>query len=473
MRYRRLLVWFRRDLRLHDNPALHAACSDADEIVPVAFVSSLDNGSEASGAREVFRLGSVACLDGELRRRGGYLVLLDGDAAEGLPALLHSARAQGMYHERSWDPEARTTDQRVARAVREAGGVVCEFPGRTVHEPDALRTGAGRPFTVFTPFYRAWSALPIEPPLPPPATLRCAEGLGRVRFANGQVIASFAPGEPAGRTALNAFVEQRLASYARKRDMLAVDGTSRLSPHLAAGTISAREVVWTVQRAMESMGEGDRESARVFISEIAWRDFFYHVLYHYPGAVERSFRPELSDIAWVNDAAMLSAWQEGRTGYPVVDAAMRQLLAEGWMHNRARMVTASFLTKDLLIDWRQGERWFMRQLIDGDVASNTGGWQWSAGTGTDAQPYFRVFNPVTQGRRFDPDGAYVRRFVPELARVPAHAIHEPWRMTAAEQSVAACRIGRDYPEPIVDHARQRLEAVRVYREAAGRYRGGA
>ncbi len=250
-----------------------------------------------------------------------------------------------------------------------------------------------------------------------------------------------------------------LPAYAEGRNRLDTDGTSRLSADLKLGTLSPLEVLLAA--------EGPGDGRRVYVSELAWREFYHHVLWHFPHVVRSAFRPAYDAVPWIDDPDGLEAWREGRTGYPVVDAAMRQLAGSGWMHNRARMIAASFLAKDLLVDWRAGEAHFMRHLVDGDVASNNGGWQWTAGTGTDAAPYFRVFNPVSQGRKFDPAGAYVRRWVPELARVPDAYVHEPWTMPPDVQAAAGCVIGRDYPAPIVDHAAARERALAAYAAAKG------
>ena len=267
------------------------------------------------------------------------------------------------------------------------------------------------------------------------------------------------PGERAARARLDRWLADGIDRYAETRDRPDLEGTSRLSADLHIGSLSPLEVF------ERSIGTGD--GRRVFRNELVWREFYAHVLFHRPAVRHAAFRPEFDRVVWSTDHSGIEAWRSGRTGYPFVDAAMRQLLATGWMHNRARMVVASFLTKDLLVDWRVGEAHFMRHLVDGDVASNNGGWQWSASTGTDAQPYFRVFNPVTQGRRFDPDGAYVRRWVPELAEVPTSRIHAPWEMTVVESEAARCRIGVDYPGPIVVHAEARARALAAY-EAARR-----
>jgi deoxyribodipyrimidine photo-lyase len=263
-------------------------------------------------------------------------------------------------------------------------------------------------------------------------------------------------GEDAATELLNRFVENGVSGYAHQRDLLAKNGTSLLSRHLHFGTISVSKVV---DRARRTAG------SQVFLSEIAWRDFYFQILFHHPEVEHGAFRSALNNIAWENDEDLFNAWCEGRTGYPIVDAAMRQLNQEAWMHNRARMITASFLTKDLLINWQWGERYFMRKLVDGDLAANNGGWQWSAGTGADAQPFFRIFNPIAQGEKFDPDGEYVRKYVPELKKLPNSVIHSPWKLSALEQQACGCILGKDYPFPLVDHKTQRLRALSLYRAA--------
>jgi deoxyribodipyrimidine photo-lyase len=327
---------------------------------------------------------------------------------------------------------------------------------------------------MYTPFRRAWERLEPRPRLPAPAWIATpktkADGSvldpGRVpdpaELGVAPSIAGQArrpgPGETAARARLERWLRagpDGLDGYAARRDLLGVNGTSRLSPDLRWGTLSPIEVL------ARSSREGD--GPRAFAAELAWRDFYAHVLWHEPRVATESFARILDTLPWRDDPDGVAAWQAGQTGQPVVDAAMRQLAATGWMHNRARMIAASFLSKDLLVDWRVGERHFMEHLVDGDLASNNGGWQWVASTGTDSQPWFRVFNPAVQGRRFDPDGSYVRRWVPELAAVPLGRLHEPWTMTAAEQSAAGCRMGVDYPTAIVDHAFARARAIEAYR----------
>jgi deoxyribodipyrimidine photo-lyase len=326
------------------------------------------------------------------------------------------------------------------------------------------------PFTVFGAFRRAWKALPLPTSegllpaplaLPSPSALEC-EPLPQVESPPG-----FPAGETEAQRRLDAFLGGPVHHYDSGRNRLDQDGTSALSPYLRFGMLSARTAVVKAYQARDAARAAEgREAIEAWIDELIWRDFYIAVLSHFPHLARDAFRPSMDRICWENDAALLDAWKSGRTGYPVVDAAMRQLLQSGWMHNRARMIVASFLTKDLLMDWRLGERWFRQNLIDGDPAANIGGWQWTAGTGTDAAPYFRVFNPVLQGAKFDPQGAFVRRYVPELANVPAAFIHRPWKMPLERQAELGCIIGRDYPVPVVEHAWARERALLAYRTAA-------
>ncbi len=457
------IVWFRRDLRLHDHPALVAACRGHARVVPLFVLDPvLLTGRFASPNRTWFLLGTLASLRDDLRARGSDLVVRLGDPQEVVPALVEATGARDVFVSRDHAPYGRRRDT-VAATLGACGVAWHPRPGTLVHEPETVLTAEGRPFSVYSPFLRAWerqaprrsSDVPaVIPPLP--------SGL-----ESGDLPAAFSPptadparlpepGEAAARGRLDAWLDGRIDGYDRSRDRLDDDGgTSHLSADLHLGLLSVTEILERVQ----AIGGDGR---RVFRNELAWRDFYAHHLFHRPEARRHELRPEHAAIPWSPDETALAAWQDGRTGYPVVDAAMRQLAATGWQPNRARMITASFLTKDLLIDWRAGEAHFMRHLVDGDVASNNGGWQWSASTGSDAQPYFRVFNPVLQGRRFDPEGSYVRRWLPELERFPTARIHAPWEATTDEQRAAGCRIGVDYPAPIVDHAEARARAIAVY-----------
>ncbi len=314
-----------------------------------------------------------------------------------------------------------------------------------------------------------WRSLPLPgSPLPEPARLPALPQLTSLEFPTAPrhpVDSSFPASETEGQRRLARFADLKIGKYADDRNRMDLDGTSGMSPYLRFGMVSARQVTWTAYQAVaKAQNASERQGAEAWLNELIWREFYVASLYHFPVVRRAAFRPELRQIPWREDPAGLAAWSEGRTGYPVVDAAMRQLNATGWMHNRARMIAASFLTKDLLIDWQRGERYFMQRLLDGDPAANNGGWQWTAGTGTDAVPYFRVFNPVLQGRKFDPLGAFVRRWVPELADVPKAYVHSPWEMPTDIQKQVGCRIGKDYPGPIVDHYQARQRVLAEYRQ---------
>jgi deoxyribodipyrimidine photo-lyase len=339
-----------------------------------------------------------------------------------------------------------------------------------VHHPARLLKADGLPYTVFTPFSRAWRALAQ----PGPSGALTLGDLATPPLASDDLPdvpppGYFWPGELHAQETLDGFAvgaDAPIYAYAQGRDRLDWDGTSAISPYLRFGMLSASQAVAAAQAAIARAPHAEgRAGAEAWLNELIWREFFIAILYHFPHVRQQAFRPELRDVAWTGDETAFAAWREGRTGYPVVDAAMRQLAATGWMHNRARMITASFLVKDLLVDWRQGEAWFMQHLVDGDPAANNGGWQWVAGVGTDAAPYFRVFNPTLQAVKYDPYGAFVRAWVPELRRVPDEYVHEPWRMSASEQRDAQCHIGQDYPAPIVDHAFARNRALATYRQA--------
>ncbi len=472
------ILWFRRDLRLHDQPALASAAADHDRLLPLFIVDpALVAGRFASPTRLWFMLEAVASLRAALRAVGSDLVVRIGDAREVVPAMARESGAGDVVVSRDHAPYGRARDRAVAAALAADGVRLHAKRGVLVHEPDELATGKGTPFSVYSPFRRAWegrerraiiaapTGLPALPdidldlgPIPSLADLHLGDGSTADRTLLPE------PSEAAARARLERWLARGVDGYAASRDRLDdLEGTSRLSADLRFGLLSPLEVVERVNGA----GEG----RRVFTNEVVWREFYAHVLFHRPTVLRHAYRAEFEHLPWSEDELALAAWRDGRTGYPIVDAGMRQLAASGWMHNRARMISASFLTKDLLIDWRAGEAHFMRELVDGDVASNNGGWQWSASTGTDPQPYFRIFNPILQGRRFDPEGAYVRRWVPELRSVPTARIHAPWEMTPDEQVAAGCRIGTDYPGPIVDHGQARARALAVYgaaREAARR-----
>jgi deoxyribodipyrimidine photo-lyase len=459
----RALHWFRSDLRVRDNTGLRAAAERSQSLACVfVFDPRLLAGAGARRAR--FMLDCVRRLAQDLEQRGSRLLLRSGDPATEIPRLAGDLRADLVTWNRDYGPFARARDEAVERRLGATGVRVEAFKDRVVFEAGEVRTRAGRPYSVYTPYRRAWwdryGASPEVPRSavklpPPPPRLRA----GNEPDLAGASDATRIPtgGSAAAERRLDAFLDDAIADYAWLRELPAKDGTSRLSPHLRFGAISVRTCV---SRALEAARAEPRLAQGVskWTDELVWREFYHAILAEHPRVLRGAFRGELAGVAWEDDPAGLRAWCEGRTGFPFVDAGMRQLAETGWMHNRARMVAASFLCKDLMIDWRHGERWFMRQLVDGDPASNNGGWQWAASTGTDAQPYFRIFNPVAQGLRFDPDGDYVRRWVPELRSLAGARAHRPW-----ESPLEALA----YPPPIVDHAQARERALARYREARG------
>lgn len=462
----RLIHWFRRDLRLHDNTALvRAAERSAGQVLALfIFDERIYRGRFASANRTQWLLDALAALDEQLQRRGSRLIIRHGRPETVLPQLLRESAADGVVWNRDYTPFAVARDSRIKAELRAAGFSAESCQDLVLAEFQQVLTAAQTPYTVFTPYARRWrelvasrppEILPLPQfaavPFPPSDGLPTLEQL----LPGSRAVTPPAAGEAAAALLLQHFLAERVGDYATARDQLADHGTSRLSPYLRLGVLSPRQCIVP---ALQAGGDG----AAGWINELAWREFYIQVMCHHPHVARGAFKPHFDAMDWPNDVQLLQAWQQGLTGYPLVDAAMRQLRSEGWMHNRARMVTASFLTKDLLIDWRLGEQYFMQQLFDGDPAANNGGWQWAAGTGTDAQPYFRIFNPISQGKKFDADGRYVRRYVPELARVPDRFIHEPWLLSGADQLRYGVRIGRDYPAPVVDHAVQRLRALELY-----------
>jgi deoxyribodipyrimidine photo-lyase len=349
------------------------------------------------------------------------------------------------------------------------------FKDSVLFEGSEILSRSGNPYRVFTPYRNAWLSRVADLPRRLPqlrAVVSPPRGSGDsplTRFP-GFADVETGQGETTAQRILKSFAEGAALKYMQRRDFPGTEGTSKLSPYLANGAVSIRTVFWTFHEARAVATKSERNSIDLYIRQLIWREFYYQILHHFPFVLQRAFREEMKDIEWVDDPVRFDAWREGRTGYPIVDAAMRQLNSEGWMHNRARMIAASFLTKDIHINWQWGEKYFLETLIDADLASNNGGWQWSAGTGTDASPWFRIFNPVLQGEKFDPEGAYVRRYVPELARVPGGKIHTPWTLTDEEQRMSGCVPGKTYPGPIVDHREARRTTLRLYRTPALRRR---
>ena len=456
--------WIRRDLRLSDNQALAAALEQADAVIPVFILDPELLASPYVGqVRLAFLLAGLRALGVALRQRGSALIVRQGNPRQVLHELSRETSTDVIFAEADVSPYARRRDEQVMQELP-----LRLTPGVVIHPPAALRKADGTPYTVFTPFSRMWRSLPLPGrPLPAPEHLPAVPPLASTGVPDApqhSPLSPFPAGEAEAQRRLDAFTSSTIHQYAEGRNRMDLEGTSGLSPYLRFGMLSARQAAWEARQAeARTQDISARRGADTWLNELIWRDFYAIILYNFPNVRQTAFRSELRGISWGNDPAGFAAWTEGRTGYPVVDAAMRQLKATGWMHNRARMITASFLTKDLLIDWRLGERYFMQHLLDGDPAANNGGWQWVAGTGTDAAPYFRVFNPVLQGLKFDPLGAYVRRWVPELAAVPVEFIHSPWQMPPDVQRRFGCIMGKDYPAPIVDHASARQRMLAAYR----------
>jgi len=474
MTNRPTIVWFTRDLRLSDHPALHAAARNGPVVPLFILQDSSASGWPMGGASRWWLAQSLRALADDLAARGSKLILRRGDPASVLHEMAKQTGADAVYWSRAYEPDLiRAQDE--AREVLEAQGVtVKRFSGRILFEPEKIATQDGSPYKVFTPFYKGILARggPSEP-ISAPDKLDAPEawpesdvldswGLEPTKpdWAGG-FRATWTPGEQGARDRLDWFLREAAPEYDEMRDRPDIDGTSRLSPYLSFGEISPRQV-WHAAQARSDAGSGAEDGIRSFLSEIVWREFSYHLLFHWPGLPDTSWRPEFREFPWEEDEDALRAWQRGQTGYPIVDAAMRQLYEIGWMHNRARMITASFLIKDLLIPWQRGEAWFWDTLVDADLASNAAGWQWTAGSGADAAPYFRIFNPVRQAERFDPKGDYVRQWVPELAELPAKHIHKPWEAPAEVLQDAGVRLGESYPAPIVNHASARKRALAAY-----------
>lgn len=454
------IVWLRQDLRLADHPALAAAITRGGPVLPV-YVLDEGDAWAPGGASRWWLHQSLAALKDAL---GGALVLRRGKPEEVLPSLVAETGARAVLWNRRYEPHEAAREGRVGRALSAAGIDTRIFPGSLLFEPGSVLSKGGNPFQVFTAFWRCALSLPepakpIAAPrhIPAPAIIPASDDLGlmpRLHWWQGMA-AQWQPGEAGAAARLRAFLDGAVETYAVMRDRPDEEGTSRLSPHLAFGEISPRQV-WHA-----AMAQPDSTGRETFLKELGWREFSYSLLATHPDLPHRPLRREFEAFAWASDDAGLEAWRKGMTGYPIVDAGMRQLWQTGWMHNRVRMIVASFLVKDLLLPWATGEEWFWDTLVDADLAANAASWQWVAGCGADAAPYFRVFNPVLQGEKFDPHGRYVRRWVPELAGMPDPHIHRPW------EAPPLMRAGLKYPLPVVDHGTARKRALAAYQGLKG------
>lgn len=466
-----VIVWFRQDLRLADNPALSAAAK-AGAVIPLFILDDETPGCwKTGGAARWWLHESLAALSADLEKRGSRLILRRGNAAEIIDDLVRETGAREVVWNRLYEPFHIARDKSIKASLESRGVKVQSFNASLLVEPWTIKTGADEPYKVFTPFWRAASGN-IEDPSPttapktlrPPAAWPRSDQLVTWRLQPtkpnwARVFPDhWSPGEAGARKRLSVFLDRALDRYADGRDRPDQDNTSRLSPHLHWGEIGPRQVWQAARAAAEREPKLERHTAK-FLAELGWREFSYHLLYHFPTLPERNFRPAFDAFPWDDDEAAFTAWTKGSTGYPLVDAGMRELWATGTMHNRVRMVAASFLIKHLLIPWQRGAAWFWDTLVDADLASNSASWQWVAGSGADAAPYFRIFNPVLQGEKFDPDGAYVRRWVPELKDCDNRAVHRPWD---------ASNFARlSYEKPIVDHDRARTRALDAYAKISG------
>lgn len=450
----RALVWFRNDLRLEANPAFASATAQHDEVAAVVTLDQALLNSIGSFRRAMF-LANVDSLAQDLRAAGGHLHIISGQPAAAITSLAADHAIDAIYLNRATSGFGRKRDNLIASQT--AVPMIGSW-GTLVAEPGSVLTQKGTLSRVFTPFSKKWAVTPLpDIPTPGSAALTALDGLEDLTLVFDEP--PIPPGNHAAHERLATWLDG-VEEYETTRDLPAIPGTSALSADLRFGTISPRTILDTIGTATSG-----REA---FVRQLAWRDWYAHLLFENPSMVDRAVRPEYDNIEWLDDPEGLAAWQEGRTGYPIVDAGMRQLARTGWMHNRVRMIVGSFLVKDLLIDWREGERWFRHMLIDGEPSQNAGNWQWVAGTGTDAAPYFRIFNPIAQSKKFDASGDYIRRWVPELAELDAKAIHAPWDAGPLDLAAANVILGDTYPEPIIDHAFARERTLTAYKAALGK-----
>ena len=465
------LAWFRLDLRLADNPALRAALDHGGPVIPVYIHDPEAEGDwRPGGASDWWLHHALEDLAAQLAKAGSPLVIRSGPAGRELLALAKETGAGAVFWNRRYEPRVQARDTEVKQALRAAGLRAESFNGGLLHDPNQVRNLSGRPFQVFTPFWRHCQAhVDFGKPLPGvriltgPAKAPRTETVASLGLLpripwDKAMAAAWDPTRRGAEARLKGFLGGPVSDYGEGRDLPSTDGTSRLSPYLHFGQLSPREIV----AAVDAAGLSGRQGSQKFVAEVGWREFGHHLLQHFPATTDEPLRADFKAFPWQKDKALLRAWQKGRTGYPIVDAGMRQLWETGWMHNRVRMIAASVLVKHFLQPWQDGAAWFWDTLVDADLASNTMGWQWAGGCGADAAPYFRVFNPVLQGEKFDPKGAYVRRFVPELAKIPDKWIHKPWEAPAEVLAAAGIRLDADYPRPRVGLSEGRDRALAAF-----------
>ena len=467
------LVWFRRDLRLVDNPALDAAVAAGGAVVPLFIFAPQEERPWAPGSASRWWLhGSLLHLGEELAALGSRLILRRTvDTLKELKAVATAVKATRVLWNRLYDPHVIARDRHIKSELQAAGLEALSFNAALLHEPWEVANKSGRPFQVFTPFWRHCVSLaePAEPrqapqAIPAPKRWPASEPLKKLDLLPhtdwaGGLREAWQPGSAAALESLEHFLHHAFDDYPSARDRPDVDGTSRLSPHLHFGEIGPRQIWHGVRRCAQSRGRHTTWRQSQFLTEVGWREFAHHLLFHFPQTPEAPLRAEFARFPWRKDRQGMRAWQRGKTGFPIVDAGMRQLWHTGWMHNRVRMIVGSFLVKDLLLPWNDGAAWFWDTLVDADLANNTLGWQWVSGCGADAAPYFRIFNPTTQATRFDSRGTYIRKWIPELARLPTEWIHQPWAAPSEALRAAGVRLGVDYPHALVDHGVARARAL--------------
>ncbi len=476
------LVWFRNDLRIADQPALHHALASGGRVIPLYIHAPDEDAPWAAGAASRWWLHhSLGALNDALTRLGGRLIIRHGDSGAALLSLIEQSGARDVYWNRSQEPAAAARDRRIAQQLA-AVGVRCHtYQATLLREPGSVLNKNGAPYKVFTPFWRACQTRPSPPsPLPSPSRLPAVpRAITSLTVAELKLLprnpwytgldSMWRPGETGAHQRLQAFCQSALALYPQWRDYPDRPGTTRLSPHLHFGEISAQQILWTLNDyAQRGETDGIARAAEAVIRQLGWREFAHQILHHFPDSSDKPLNPRYGELPWRQDGGeLLRAWQRGQTGIPIVDAGMRQLWQSGWMHNRVRMIAASFLVKNCRSDWRDGARWFWDTLVDADLANNSFNWQWVAGCGADAAPYFRIFNPILQSKKFDPEGRYLRRWLPELAALPRRWIHQPWAAPQKVLDAAGIHIGADYPAPIVDLDETRRETLALFRAHLG------